>query len=129
MSALAAIAAPTTVSSTPRPGQLRLWTHQAVARGDEPDDLVLANGHVVNVFTGHVGHANVAIKDGRIAGVGPEYAKALECYDLAGQYVLPGFIGALLRDRYLRGCSFPVPRRCPGGTAGTAADRSPGTPR
>jgi adenine deaminase len=64
----------------------------AVARGDEPADLVLANGQVVNVFTGQVQRANVAIKDGRIAGVGPEYTKALECYDLAGQYILPGFI-------------------------------------
>jgi adenine deaminase len=64
----------------------------AVARGDEPADLVLANGQVVNVFTGQVVRANVAVKDGRIAGVGPEYTKALECYDLAGQYILPGFI-------------------------------------
>src|SRR5512139_4028890 len=64
----------------------------AVARGDEPADLVLTNGHVVNVFTGQVRYANVAIRDGRIAGVGPEYAKALEFFDLAGQYVLPGFI-------------------------------------
>jgi adenine deaminase len=64
----------------------------AVARGDEPADLVLANGQVVNVFTGQVGRANVAIKDGKIAGVGTEYTKGLECYDLAGQYVLPGFI-------------------------------------
>ncbi|MBN2465970.1 adenine deaminase [candidate division WOR-3 bacterium] len=64
----------------------------AVARGDEPADLVLANGHIINVFTGQVQRANVAIKDGRIAGVGPEYTKALECYDLGGQYILPGFI-------------------------------------
>ena len=64
----------------------------AVARGDEQADLVLANGQVVNVFTGQVGRANVAIKDGKIAGVGTEYTKGLECYDLAGQYVLPGFI-------------------------------------
>ena len=64
----------------------------AVARGDEPADLVLANGHVVNVFTGQIQHANVAIKEGRIAGVGPEYTKGLECYDLADQFVLPGFI-------------------------------------
>jgi len=64
----------------------------AVARGDEPADLLLAKGQIVNVFTGHIRHANVAIKDGRIAGVGPEYTKALESYDLAGQYILPGFI-------------------------------------
>jgi adenine deaminase len=64
----------------------------AVARGDEPADLILANGQVVNVFTGQMSRANVAVKDGRIAGVGPEYQKALEVFDLAGQYVLPGFI-------------------------------------
>jgi adenine deaminase len=64
----------------------------AVARGEEPADLILANGQVVNVFSGQVQYANVAVKDGRIAGIGPEYTKGLECYDLAGQYVLPGFI-------------------------------------
>ncbi|MBM3332160.1 adenine deaminase [candidate division WOR-3 bacterium] len=64
----------------------------AVARGEEPADLILANGRVVNVFTGQTGRANVAIKDGKIAGVGPEYTKGLECYDLADQYILPGFI-------------------------------------
>jgi len=64
----------------------------AAARGDEPADLILANGQVVNVFTGQVSRTNVAVKDGRIAGVGPEYEKALEVFDLAGQYVLPGFI-------------------------------------
>ncbi len=70
----------------------RLPALLAVARGDEPADLILANGQVVNVFTGQVSRANVAVKDGRIAGVGPEYHKAREVFDLAGQYVLPGFI-------------------------------------
>jgi len=72
--------------------QPKLEALLAVARGDEPADLILSGGQVVNVFTGRVGHANVAVKDGRIAGVGPEYQKALEVFDLAGQYVLPGFI-------------------------------------
>jgi adenine deaminase len=70
----------------------RLKALLAVARGDEPADLLLGNCQVVNVFTGAVRRGNVAVKDGRIAGVGPEYDKALEVYDIAGQYVLPGFI-------------------------------------
>jgi adenine deaminase len=79
-------------SREPRKSEAGIESLLAVARGEEPADLVLANGQVVNVFTGQVQRANVAIKDGRIAGVGPEYAKARECYDLGGQYVLPGFI-------------------------------------
>jgi adenine deaminase len=72
--------------------EVKIESLLAVARGDEPADIVLSNGHIVNVFTGQVQSANVAIKDGRIAGVAPEYTKACECYDLGGQYVLPGFI-------------------------------------
>jgi adenine deaminase len=64
----------------------------AVARGEEPADLLLRNGQVANVFTGEVVRANVAVKDGRIAGVGPEYYKAAEVLDVSGQFVLPGFI-------------------------------------
>src|SRR5512138_154325 len=64
----------------------------AVARGEAPADLLLRNGHVVNVFTGDITHSAVAIKDGRIAGVGPEYGAAAETIDLKGAYVMPGFI-------------------------------------
>jgi adenine deaminase len=64
----------------------------AVARGDAPADLLLRGGQVVNVFTGETVRANVAIKDGRIAGVGAEYDKATETIDVGGQYVTPGFI-------------------------------------
>lgn len=64
----------------------------AVARGDAPADLLLHDGQVVNVFTGEVIRANVAVKDGIIAGVGPEYAKAVQVVDVAGQFIVPGFI-------------------------------------
>jgi adenine deaminase len=64
----------------------------AVARGDEPADLLLRGGQVVNVFTGEVMRANVALRAGRIVGVGPEYHKATQTIELEGQYVLPGFI-------------------------------------
>lgn len=64
----------------------------AVARGEEPADLLLHNGQVVNVFTGEVRRASVAVRDGLIAGVGQEYSKARQTVDLAGACVVPGFI-------------------------------------
>jgi adenine deaminase len=65
----------------------------AVARGDDPADLLLRGGRVVNVFTGEVLELDVAIAGGRVAGLGPGYrARAAE--DLAGRYVCPGLIDA-----------------------------------
>ena len=46
----------------------RKWV--AVARGDEPPDLVLTGGRVLSVFTGELFNANVAVVDGHIVGVG-----------------------------------------------------------
>lgn len=63
----------------------------AVAKGEQPADLVLANARVVNVFTGEVEPANVAISQGRIAGIG-DYHQAAEILDLEGKYLAPGFI-------------------------------------
>ncbi len=62
-----------------------------VARGERPADLVLANARVVNTFTGEIEGGNVAIYQGRIAGVG-DYQLAKQVLDLAGRYVAPGFI-------------------------------------
>jgi adenine deaminase len=73
----------------------RLKTMQGllgVARGDAPADLVLAGGQVVDVLTGEVRRADVAIKDGLIAGVGYEHRKAKQTLDIAGLFVAPGFI-------------------------------------
>ena len=42
----------------------------AVARGDEPADLVVRGGTVLSVFTREWLDADVAIVDGMIAGVG-----------------------------------------------------------
>ncbi len=63
----------------------------SVARGESPADLVLANARVVNVFTGEVEAGDVAIYDGRIAGVG-DYRQAKQVVDLAGRYLAPGLI-------------------------------------
>ena len=43
----------------------------AVARGDLMADLLLTGGQVVDVFTGSVSGADVAVVDGAVASVGP----------------------------------------------------------
>jgi adenine deaminase len=63
----------------------------SVARGASPAPLVLANARVVNVFTGSIEKGDVAIYDGRVAGIG-DYPQAGETIDLHGQYLAPAFI-------------------------------------
>lgn len=63
----------------------------AVARGDAPGDLLLANARIVNVFTSEVEEGDVVLFEGRIAGVGRGY-RARQAVDLKGAYLLPGFI-------------------------------------
>ncbi|MBQ2763414.1 MAG: adenine deaminase [Firmicutes bacterium] len=61
----------------------------------EPADLLLKGGKVLNVFSGTIEEKDVLIKNGRIAYVGkcdPKEAK--ETVDLSGKYLLPGFIDA-----------------------------------
>jgi len=65
-----------------------------VARGEEPGDLLLTGGRVLNVFTGEIGPGDVVVADGRIVGVGPYAWSAPETMDLEGQIVLPGLIDA-----------------------------------
>jgi adenine deaminase len=64
----------------------------AVARGDEPADLVIRGGEVLSVFTREWLAADVAIADGFIAGIGTY--EGHETIDAAGRYVVPGFIDA-----------------------------------
>jgi adenine deaminase len=63
----------------------------AVARGNEPADLVLANARVVNTFNGEVEAGNVAVYGGKVAGVG-DYHSAREVLDLSDRYLAPGLI-------------------------------------
>jgi len=65
----------------------------SIARGDEPAELVLRNGRVVNVYTAEIMEADVAMADGYIVGVGSGYASHQEI-DLGGRYVCPGLIDA-----------------------------------
>jgi adenine deaminase len=63
-----------------------------VARGDAPADLLLANARVINVLSGEVLPAHVAVADGRIVGLGDYVAR--DVVDLDGAYLAPGFIDA-----------------------------------
>lgn len=63
----------------------------AVAKGEQPADLILANARVVNVFTGEIESGNVAIYGGIVAGVG-DYKQARQVLDLGGKYLAPGLI-------------------------------------
>lgn len=72
---------------------MQLAAFLPVARGDEPARLVLRDGRVVNVFTGEIVEADVAITGDCIVGVGHDY-DADEEIDLGGRYVCPGLIDA-----------------------------------
>ena len=65
----------------------------AVARGDEPADVVLRGGRLANVLTGEIEDADVALAGSRIAGVGPGY-EGRRVVELDGRCVAPGFIDA-----------------------------------
>jgi adenine deaminase len=64
----------------------------AVARGDEPADLVVTGGKVLSVFTKEWLEVDVAIADGHVVGLG-HYAGG-ERLAVGGAYLVPGFIDA-----------------------------------
>ncbi len=64
----------------------------AVARGDEPADLVVRGGRVLSVFTREWLECDVAVCDGVIAGLGSYDGD--EILDAGGAYVAPGLIDA-----------------------------------
>lgn len=66
----------------------------AVARGDEPADLVLKGGFVFNGFTGEWEVGDVAIVGDTIAGIGSYKGK--KELDVTGKYVTPGLMDAHL---------------------------------
>src|SRR5512134_3279947 len=64
----------------------------ACARGDQPADLLLRGGRVLDVFTGELVSTAVAICGDRIAGLG-DYA-ARQTVELDGAPLVPGLIDA-----------------------------------
>jgi len=65
----------------------------AVARGDRPAELLLTGARVVDVFSGRVTEASVAVEGGYVAGVG-DYEAGERVEDLGGAYLSPGLIDA-----------------------------------
>src|SRR5271169_2281344 len=62
----------------------------SIARGEQPAELLFKNAKLVNVLSGEIHDANVAVEDGRIVGVG-DY-KAKKTVDLKGAYLAPSLI-------------------------------------
>lgn len=62
----------------------------AVARGDEPADLILRGGRVFDLMTGTMMAGDVAICGDRIAGIGDYHADRV--IDVTGLVLVPGFI-------------------------------------
>ncbi len=93
----------------------------AVARGDEPADLLLTGGRVFSPGTREWLREDLAIADGVIAGWGPREAR--EIVDVSGAALTPGFIDAHMHlestklwvDEFVRAV---LPR----GTTAVAAD-------
>jgi adenine deaminase len=65
-----------------------------VALGQEPGDLLITGGQVVNVFNRRVEPADVVIADGRIAGVGCYEWRASRTLSADGLVLMPGLIDA-----------------------------------
>src|SRR6266567_1022995 len=62
----------------------------SVARGEQPAELFFRNAKLVNVLSGEIHPAGVAVDDGRVVGLG-EY-EAAKVIDLKGAYLAPSFI-------------------------------------
>jgi adenine deaminase len=61
-----------------------------VARGETPAELLFRNAQLVNVLSGEIHDANVAVDNGRVIGLGDYDAK--EIVDLEGAYLAPSLI-------------------------------------
>src|SRR5271170_585749 len=62
----------------------------SIARGEKPAELVFKNARLVNVLSGEIYGANVAVEDGRVVGIG-DY-KGRKTIDLRGAYLAPSLI-------------------------------------
>jgi adenine deaminase len=71
---------------------MSLETLIAVARGEEPADLLLKDAQLVNVLSGQIHAADIAIYGQHVVGFGGYQAR--QVVDLGGRYVSPGFMDA-----------------------------------
>ena len=92
----------------------------AVARGDEPADLVVRGGRVLSVFTREWLDADIAIVDGVVAGLGAYDGR--ETLEASGRYVVPGFIDAHMHLESVKLMVDEFARLVPLGTTAVVAD-------
>jgi adenine deaminase len=88
-------AGPARAADTPAAAErrARIARRIRVAHGDEPADLLLAGAEIVNVLTGEIYAADVALAGGDIAAVGPPGTyTARERHDLTGRTLCPALI-------------------------------------
>ena len=92
-----------------------------ISLGRTPVDLLLKNGRLVNVISGTIHEASVAVHEGRVIGFG-EY-DAVETVDLEGRFLAPGFIDGHL---HLESSMLSIPefarKVVPQGTTTVVAD-------
>jgi len=62
----------------------------SIARGEKPAELLFKNANLVNVLSGEIYSANIAVDDGRVVGIG-DY-QAAKVIDLKGAYLAPSLI-------------------------------------
>ncbi len=87
-----------------------------------PCDLVITNARIFNVFTGELECGDIAIADGRVAGIGKDYPSNA-VYDAGGRIAIPGLIDSHIHIESSMlspeaWASLAVPR----GTTGVVAD-------
>jgi adenine deaminase len=93
----------------------------AAARGDQPADLLIVNGRLINVYTGQVEEKDIAIAKDRVVGFGRYEATRIE--DLGGRWVAPGFIDAHVHiESTMTGISEFAQAVLPFGTTAVVAD-------
>lgn len=64
----------------------------SIARGEKPAGILFKNARLVNVLSGEIYPAHVAVDDGRVIGIGDYAAETV--IDLNGSYLAPSFIDA-----------------------------------
>jgi adenine deaminase len=70
---------------------MRNLTHKlSVARGEKPAELLFKNARLINVLSGEIHPADVAVDDGRVIGFGDYDAGRV--IDLDGSFLAPSFI-------------------------------------
>jgi adenine deaminase len=97
----------------------------AVARGEAPADLYLRGGTLLNVYTGEVYAANVAVRGERIGYVGLRedmVGRRTRVLDVDGQVLVPGYIDPHVHPAHLVTPSALARHLLPLGTTTVFAD-------